>query len=143
MPESAESGSDVKWSRKGRGLKIKWYVKKNMRRSVKLFVVVLLLAAAVCVYLLKRRGKGHANVFSTISRQSTPVSKEPVVQAPSRPSDTSSPTTGAITKLRKYINHVYCRSYVLSFSINERMHNLPFVVFSVKIMHKCNGYTNS
>ena len=89
-----------------------------MRCSVKLYVVVLLLlAAAVCVYLSKSLGKGHTNVFSTISRQNTPVSEEPVtVQALSRPPDTSSPTvihtsvtgkltTGAITKLRKYINH--------------------------------------
>lgn len=89
-----------------------------MRRSVKLYVVVvLLLAAAVCVYVLKRLGKGHANAFSTISRQSTLISEEPVrPQALSRSSDTSSPTvihtavtgklmTGAITKLRKYTNH--------------------------------------
>lgn len=73
-----------------------------MRRSVKLFVLVLLLAAAVCVYFL---GKGHANVFST-SRRVTQLS---VVQAPSRPPGTSSPMVihtsvtgkpiaGAITK---------------------------------------------
>ena len=77
---------------------------RNMRRSLKLFVLVLLLAA-VCVYLLKFLGKGHANVFS---RSETQLSKKSVVQPPSRPPGTSSPTvihtsvtskpiTGAIT----------------------------------------------
>ena len=94
-----------------------------MRYSVKLLVLVLLLAAAVCVYLLKFLGKGHANV---LPGSETQPPKKSVVQAPSRPPGTSSPTvlhtsvtskpiTGAITK------QLYCRSHVATELFNQIM----------------------
>ena len=92
-----------------------------MRCSVKLLVLVLLLAAAVCVYLLKFLGKGHANV---LPGSETQPPKKSVVQAPSRPPGTSSPMvirtsvtskpiTGAITK------QLYCRSHVATELFNQ------------------------
>ena len=70
---------------------------KAMRRSVKLLVLVpllVLLATAVYVCLFTYPGRRRESVPSIGSKQITPVSKaEPVtVQAPSRPSGTSSPT---------------------------------------------------
>ena len=95
-----------------------------MRRSVKLLVLVPLLATAVCVCLFTYPGRRRGSVPSIGSRQSTPVSKEPVVQAPSRPSDTSSPTpvshtsvtgkltTGAITKFR--VSYIVVKGEVIT-----------------------------
>ena len=75
---------------------------KTMRRSVKLLVLVLLLAIAVYVCLFTYPGRRRESVPSMGSKQITPVSKEPVtVQTPSRPFGGSSPTVIRTSVTRK------------------------------------------